>query len=156
MSTTSVHLGANIKDFNTVKEMWNAVKADATTKSTLYILDAEDQLSSMKLDKNDDPKAHLMELKQHFQVMLQRRNNLVKMGSETSDTCFKTIIMSSLPESYRPTLQTITAAERANKLAGGQSTGMTHANLIAFIIEEAQHCRYLSIFIYFYLFTSSF
>ena len=139
LSTTSTRLGANIKDFDTTKEMWDVVKADATTKSTLYILDAEDQLSSMKLDENDDPKTHLMELKQHFQLMLQRRDNLVKMGSTILDTCFKTIIMSSLPELYRPTLQTITAAKRANKLTGGKSTGMKHADLVASITEEAQH-----------------
>ena len=47
--------------------------------------------------------------------------------------------MSSLPESYRPTLQTITAAERANKLSGGKSSSMKHDDLIAFITEEAQH-----------------
>jgi hypothetical protein len=52
--------------------MWDAVKADATTKSTLFIRDAEDQLSSMKLADNEEPKTHLSELKQHFQLMLQR------------------------------------------------------------------------------------
>ena len=93
-------------------------------RSTLYLLDAEDQLCSMKLTDNDDSKAHLSELKQHFQLMLQRHDNLVKMGSTLSDTRFNTIIMSSLPESYRPTLQTITAAEQAGKLAGGQSHQM--------------------------------
>ena len=139
LSTTSVHLGGQIKDQNTAKEMWGMVKADATTKSTLYILDAEDQLSTMKLNDNKDPKAHLVEIKQHFQVMSQRRDNLIQMGSTLSDTRFNTIIMSSLPESYRPTLQTITAAERANKLSGRKSTGMKHTDLIAFLLEEAQH-----------------
>lgn len=47
--------------------------------------------------------------------------------------------MSSLPESYRPTLQMITAAERASKLSGVQANAMKADNLIAFIIEEAQH-----------------
>ena len=51
------------------------VTADATKKSTLFILDAEDQLSSMKLEDNNDPKTHLSELKQHFQLMLQRHEN---------------------------------------------------------------------------------
>ena len=32
------------------------VKADATTKSTLFLLDAENQLASMKLADNTDPK----------------------------------------------------------------------------------------------------
>ena len=111
LSTTSVRLGAKIKSLDSAKEMWEVVKGDATTKSALYLLDAEDQLSGMKLNDNEDPNAHLVELKQHFQLMLQRRDNLVQMGSIVSDTRFNTIIMSSLPESYRPTLQTITAAE---------------------------------------------
>ena len=49
LSTTSTCLGAKIKDLSTAKEMWDVIKANATTKSTLYLLDAEDQLSSMKL-----------------------------------------------------------------------------------------------------------
>jgi GAG-pre-integrase domain len=93
----------------------------------------------MKLMDNDDPKTHLNELKTHFQLMLQRRDNLMKIGSTISDTQFNTIIMSSLPESYRPTLQTITAAERASKLSGQQANAMKADDLITFIIEEAQH-----------------
>jgi hypothetical protein len=140
LSTTSTRLGVKIKSLKSAKEMWDVVKADATTKSTLYILDAEDQLSSMKLADNDDPKTHLSELKQHFQLMLQRHENLMKMGSEISDTRLNTMIMSSLPESYRPTLQTITASERASTLTSGSQTNrMKSADLIAFLIEEAQH-----------------
>jgi len=93
----------------------------------------------MKLTDNDDPKAHLTELQQHFQVMLQHRDNLVKMGSTLSDSWFNTTIMTSLLESYRPTLQTITAAERASKLSSGQSHQMKADDLITFLIEEAQH-----------------
>jgi len=100
LSTTSTRLGAKIKDLSTAKEMWDVIKADATTKSTLYLLNAEDQLSSMKLGDNEDSKAHLAELRQHFQTMRQHRDNLVKMGSSLSNTRFNTIIMSSLPESY--------------------------------------------------------
>jgi hypothetical protein len=70
------------------QEMWNAVKADATTKSMLYLLNAEDQLAGMKLSNNDDPKTYLAELKQHFQLMLQHHNNLIKMGSTLSDSQF--------------------------------------------------------------------
>src|SRR5882762_292979 len=110
--------------------MWDAVKADATTKSTLYLLDAEDQLASMKLSENDDPKTHLAELKQHFQLMFQRHDNLTKMGSTLSDSRYNTIIMSSLPESYQPTLQTITAAERANAALEMLSKKMKADNLV--------------------------
>ena len=100
LSTVSTCLGAKIKDLTTPKDMWNIVKDDATKKSTLHLLDAEEQLQTMKLNDNEDSKAHLAELKQHFQTMLQRRENLIKMGSTISDTRFNMIIMSSLPESY--------------------------------------------------------
>ena len=47
--------------------------------------------------------------------------------------------MSSLPESYRPTLQTITASERVSRLSGTQSTTMKSDDPIDFIMEEAHH-----------------
>ena len=100
LSTTSVHLGAKIKDLDLAEDMWEMVKSDATSKSTLYLLDAKDQLNSMKLLDNEDPKTHLAELNQHFQIMLQHHNNLVQMGSTISDTRFNIIIISSLPELY--------------------------------------------------------
>ena len=142
LSTTSTRLGARIKDLTTAEEMWKIVKEDATKKSTLHLLDAEEQLQSMKLADNEDSKTHLTELKQHFQTMMDRRDNFIKMGSTISDTHFNIIIMSSLPDSYRPTLQTITAAERASKLSAttsSQSKQMKPDDLIEFIIEEAQH-----------------
>ena len=42
LSTMSVCLGARIKDLTTAEGMWKKVKSDATTKSTLYLLDTED------------------------------------------------------------------------------------------------------------------
>ena len=115
------------------------MKDDATSKSTLYLLDAEDQLSSMKLSDNEDSKTHLSELKHHFQLMQTRRDNLIKIGSTLSDSRFNIIIMSSLPDSYRPALQTITASERVSKLSGGQASSIKPGDLMSFIIEEAQH-----------------
>ena len=116
------------------------VKVDATTKSMIYLLDAEDQLASMKLTDNDDPKSHLAEVKQHFQLMTEHHENLIKMGSTISDTRYNTIVMSSLPESYHPALQTITAAECMSVVLGTSLLSKMKAeDLIAFIIEEAQH-----------------
>ena len=134
MSTTSIRLGAKLKDLMTAEAMWKVVKEDATSKSTLYLLDAEDQVSSMKLADNNDPKTHLTELKQHFQLMQQHHDNLIKIRSTMSETQFNIIIMSSLPESYCPTLQTITASEQVSKLTGLQSNAMKADDLIAFII----------------------
>ena len=90
LSTTSTCLSNKIKNLKTSHDMWDAVKADATTMSTLFLLDAEDQLASMKLAENDDPKVHLMEVKQHFQLMGQRHDNLLKMGLTISDSRYNT------------------------------------------------------------------
>lgn len=139
LSTTSTRLGTKIINLTTAEDMWKVVKADATSKSTLYLLDAEDQLSSMKLADNDDPKTHLNELRNHFQLMQQRRDSLMKMGSAMTETRYNVIIMSSLPESYRPTLQTLTANERANKLSGVQTYTLKADDIVTYIIEEAQH-----------------
>ena len=140
LSTTSTHLSNKIKNLKTSHDMWDAIKVDATTKSTLFLLDAEDQLASMKLAENDDPKVHLIEVKQHFQLMGQQHDNLLKMGLTISDSCYNTIIMSSLPESYRPTLQMITAVEWASTLLGTSSLrAMKPDDLITFIMEEVQH-----------------
>ena len=51
LSTTSTHLRVKLKNLKSVKEMWAIVTADATTKSTLFILDAKDQLSSMQVSR---------------------------------------------------------------------------------------------------------
>ena len=140
LSTTSTHLGNKIKNLKTLHDMWDVAKADAMMKSTLFLLNVEDQLASMKLTENDDPKAHLTEVKQHFQLMGQRHDNLLKMSSTISDSRYNTIIMSSLPESYRPTLQTITAVEQASTLLGTSSSrAMKPDDIITFITEEAQH-----------------
>lgn len=46
-STTSAWLGMKIKLLSTTKEMWDKVVKDTTTKSTLFLVDAEHQLKSM-------------------------------------------------------------------------------------------------------------
>ena len=86
LSTTSTHLMTKIKALKSAEDMWRHVIDDATSKSTLHLLDAEDQLASIKLADNDDPKTHLEELRQHFQTMQQRHDNLLKIGSEMSDS----------------------------------------------------------------------
>ena len=134
-----MHLGSKIKALKTAEAMWKAINENTMSKSTLYILDAEDQLAMMKLANNDNPKTHLSELKQHFQTMLHCRDNLMKIGSTMSNNHVNIIIMSSLPESYQPTLQTITALEWLSRLSGNQSSAMGANKLMTFITEEAQH-----------------
>jgi hypothetical protein len=142
LSTTSTRLSSKIKNMKTAHEMWEAVKADVTTRSTLYLIDAENQLEGMRLSDSSDPKTHLIELKAHFELMMQRHDNLIKMGSMFSDARLCTIIMTSLPPLYRPALQTITAAQKASAITSTSSSSMVKlkpADLIEFFTEEAQH-----------------
>ena len=62
------------------KQVWSrtVVKVDAATRSTLYLLNTKDQLTSMKLADNNNPKSHLAEVKQHFQLMMEHHDNLIK------------------------------------------------------------------------------
>src|ERR1700677_450302 len=86
--TTSICLGMKIKNLPSAKEMWEEVKKDATTKSTLFLTDAEDKLASMKCHEATNAKTHLAELMAHFNLMVQRKENLTQMGSTISDMCF--------------------------------------------------------------------
>lgn len=47
LSMTSAQIGMKIKSLKTVKETWAEVKKDATSKSTLYLVDVEHQLEGM-------------------------------------------------------------------------------------------------------------
>ena len=84
LSTTSPRIGSIIKNLKTAKEMWGKVKGDATTKSTLFLIDAEDQLATMQVSNSDNPHTHSTKLKQHFKLMTKQHDNLISMGSSIS------------------------------------------------------------------------
>ena len=71
--------------------------------------------------------------------MAKCRDNLVQMGSTISATRFVTMIMASLPASYHSSIQTITITEKMTSITGLKKT-MSPTNLMAFFVEEAQHC----------------
>ena len=140
LSMTSICIGSLVKNLKTDKEMWEKVKNNTTTKSMLYLIDTEDQLNSMRLADSDDPRTHLNDLKQHFELMTKSHDNLMQMGSSISNMCLSSIIMLSLPPSYQSAIQTITAAEKIGVTQGmAVSPKMTPNNLISFFTEEAQH-----------------
>ena len=118
-----------------LKGLWRHVEGNAVAPKAYTVVDGVPVTSDGKT-----PKTHLAELKEHFQLMVQRYTNLIAMGSVLSDSHYWTIIMHSLPESYRPALQTITAAERAGAASGTPSSSKMKPNdLMNFFIEEAQH-----------------
>ena len=110
LSTISTRVETKIVGLMSAKEMWKVVEADAKLKSALSILDNNSQLSSIKLQRNVDPEAHLEEMKENHELMEQSHKNLLKMGSKIPDT--KTSMLATpSPESCCTTLPTVTAAE---------------------------------------------
>ena len=114
LSTTLSHLGMKLKGLTTAKEMWDLVMKDATSQSTLYLVDAERQLMGMTLAEASDPKNHLSELKSHFDLMMSRYDNIMKMGSTFTENQLIALVTASLLKSYWPTLQTLSAADKAS------------------------------------------
>ena len=76
--------------------MWEEVKKDATTKSTLFLIDMEDELASMKCQEATDTKTHLAKLTAHFNLMVQHKENLIKIGLSILDTHFNAMVMALL------------------------------------------------------------
>ena len=133
LSSTSPRLSSKIKNEPTAKIMWDAVVADVKNKSTLQQLDLLELLQSMRLDEGSDATTHLAEMEAHFRIMEERRDALATMGSPVGESNFLANVLKSVPESYRPTVQTIDTTQLLTK------TPVASADAIAMFIREARH-----------------
>ena len=125
LTTVSPRLFATIKDKTSSADMWITVKADATAKTELHQIDTRRQLHQKKCGENDDMKAHLEEL-------VNLRGKLIGMGATVEDAKFRTIILSSLPLSYRSIISAITVSASLTKAK------VENDHLIRIITEEAE------------------
>ena len=64
-------------------------------KSTLFLIDAEEQLMSMKLGENEDSKTHLAKIKQHFELIMKNGFNIGRYTSKHTNNEFLTFIIST-------------------------------------------------------------
>jgi hypothetical protein len=115
------------------KDMWDAVKHDATTKSSLHQVDILNQLQTMKCSSSADPKTHLAKVKAHFEKMTEYHEFLHVTKAPVTDSTYATIIISSMPNTYHPTIQMV---ETTIKVTGKT---LDSNDLIAIFIEEAEH-----------------
>ena len=97
LSTTSIHLGVKVKNLGTAKEMWDEVKRDATTKSTLFIINVEDELSTMKCQESSDPKMHLTEITAHYESFWFTKLGLVCSPGLTVSKIFNNFLSLLIP-----------------------------------------------------------
>ena len=84
--------------------MWDVVKADATFMTTIPILDAESQHSSIKLQEDEDPETHLVETKEYSQAVVKNHKNFMEMVSEIPDARINALVTLLPPKLCHPTL----------------------------------------------------
>jgi hypothetical protein len=62
LSSTSPHLSQKLLNLTMAKDMWDAVKHDATTKSPPHQVDILNQLQMMKCPSSADSKTHFAKI----------------------------------------------------------------------------------------------
>ena len=123
LRTILIRLSSTVKSLKSVKEMWDAVKKDAMTKSKMHQVDMRHQLQQSKCHEDGDVKAHLIE-------MVKLHDG---MGTSIDEEEFSTVILGSLLASYHTILLTITVvASLSGKLIESD-------DLIHIILEEVNH-----------------
>src|ERR1700722_16772045 len=127
LTSVSPRLSTLIMPLATAKEMWDQIKNDATKKSKLCQVDTRRRLQESQCEEADDMPTHLNKL-------VQLKNELHGMGAAIPDEDFTTILLGSLPPSYRTLLSTITISA---ELAGNT---VSSTDVIRIVTEEAAHC----------------
>src|SRR3984893_18438999 len=106
-------------------KMWTAIRNDATKKSQLHKVDTRRRLQTMLCDEDTDIKAHL-------NAMTKLREELEGIGASVTDEDFGTMLLTSLPPSYRSLLHTIPHAASLSGFA------INPNDLMRIILEEAR------------------
>ena len=122
--TISQSMFLQIKNEPTAAKLWSKLVSIMQEKGDLIQVSILTKLQTMICLPDDDVRAHLgkmKELKEQFEGM----------GAPVSDASFAAMIRKSLPASYRPLLQTLSAAARIN------SKTLTSDQTIASVHEEA-------------------
>ena len=88
----SPRLASLIKS-KTVKEMWEIVKNDTTSKSKMHQVDTRCCLQEMICPEEG-------EVQEHLDTMVNLHDELARMGSPIMDEEFSTLILGSLPPCY--------------------------------------------------------
>jgi hypothetical protein len=96
LSLMSPHLSQKLLNLTTAKDMWDAVKHNATTKSSPHQVNILNQLQTMKCPSSADPKTHLAEVKAHFKEMTECCEFLCITKAPVTNITYTTIIISSM------------------------------------------------------------
>ena len=93
----------SIKSGRTAKDVWDALKRLFEGRTSLITVDLSRRLSSTHCGEDES-------VCEHFDKLAGIREQLAAMGKSISNDEFASILMGSLPKSYKPTLSGIAAA----------------------------------------------
>ena len=122
--TISQSMFLQIKNEPTAAKVWSKLVSIMQEKGDLIQVSILTKLQTMICLEDNDIRAHLAK-------MNELKEQLEGMGAPVSDPSFAAMIRKSLPASYRPLLQTLSATARVNKKT------LTSDQIISAIHEEA-------------------
>ncbi len=126
-ATMPDHIFNCIKSKTNTTELWEALKAIYQMKTKMSVVDLGQKLQNIRCE--EDGNIHT-----HFNQLSDMREQLASMGKTTDDNKFVSILLASLPPSYKTTQSTINAA------ADMSGTNITPDHDIRLISEEYDHC----------------
>jgi hypothetical protein len=124
LTSVSPRLATLVKS-KTAKQMWDIVKADATSKSKMHQIATKQKLTDSQCDEEAD-------VKEHLTTMVRVRDELESMGAPVADEEFLSLIIGSIPKSYHTMISSIIHAATLVKAAVDPN------DLMRIILEEAE------------------
>src|SRR6267154_1598612 len=115
-----------IKNLGTAAEAWAKLCALHENKSEIVAVDKRGQLQSLRMQDGADIRKHLAQL-EHL------REELSGLGAPVNDSDFSAMMLSSLPQSYRPMVQTMLAVARQS------SVKLTPDLIVAHLTADAEY-----------------
>ena len=107
-STIPDSLYLKIKSKPTVKQAWDALKADFEKRSRMITIELRKRLQDVRCTENGN-------IRTHFDIVRTMREELVSLGTVLNDLDFSAIILGSLPKSYDQFLSAVTATASVMK-----------------------------------------
>ena len=125
-STITDEMYLRVQEFDSTSRIWMELCAIHQDKTKLTQTDLWQHMHETRCQEEGD-------VKEHFGVLHRLKQSLAGMGVRVEDEDYTTILVGSLPESYRPTLSAISA----NACMNGKD--ITLNDLIKIITEEYEH-----------------
>jgi transposase InsO family protein len=126
LSTISEDLHVKVISALTTKEMWDAVCEEHEGKTEIFQMDMRRRLQNSRCDEHEDVSSHLSKLG-------KMRQDLASTGAPLTDADYCSIIVNSLPSSYRQLISNSYAASKIMKKT------ITAAEILRAVEEEYTH-----------------